>query len=106
MTVPSELAYAKRVLTYYVRSAWEAGGLKWNFENTAEIEEVVEAIYDAARKGDTVIPDADPDRELDEGDDGEDAVHTFIERMAEARQQAIDARAELEAAFAAEESES
>jgi hypothetical protein len=48
---PSEIVYAKRVLVHYIRTAWEAAGLKWdNWDNTSEVEDVVQAIFDAARK--------------------------------------------------------
>lgn len=46
--------YAKRTLVHYFRQAYEAAGLSWDsWDNTAEVEGIVDAIYTAA-KNDTL----------------------------------------------------
>ena len=40
--------YAATILIHYIRRAHEAAGLKWDGENSAEIEEAVGLIVNAA----------------------------------------------------------
>ena len=35
---------AKEILVYYIRKAWEAAGLKWDNDNTAKVETVIDLI--------------------------------------------------------------
>lgn len=45
----SEKRYgAHKLLTHYLRTVWEAAGLKWDGDNYAEAEEIVDLIIDAA----------------------------------------------------------
>lgn len=39
---------ANRVLKYYIRTAWEAAGLKWNINSDIEIEDLITDIIDEA----------------------------------------------------------
>jgi hypothetical protein len=49
--------YARRVLTHYLRTAFEAAGLEWDSDNTAEVHAIVDSLVEAARHD----PHADDD---------------------------------------------
>lgn len=36
------IAEAKRVLNHYIRKAWEASGLRWDSDNEAEVDGIVD----------------------------------------------------------------
>lgn len=42
--------FAKQLLVYYIQQAWEAAGLDWdNYDNTAEVESIVDEIVSAIK---------------------------------------------------------
>lgn len=41
---------ARRVLAYYLKTLWLRAGLKWDYENQAEVEGIVDDILSAARE--------------------------------------------------------
>lgn len=42
--------FAKQLLVYYIQQAWEAAGLDWdNYDNTAEVESIVDEIVAAIK---------------------------------------------------------
>lgn len=41
--------YAKRLLVYYMQQAWEAAGLRWDSDNTAEVESIIDEIISAIK---------------------------------------------------------
>lgn len=41
---------AKSNLVWYIEKVWRAAGLNWDSDNVAEVEEIVEAILDAAKE--------------------------------------------------------
>lgn len=40
----NNISDAKRILNYYIRKAWEAAGLRWDSDNEAEINAIVDEI--------------------------------------------------------------
>lgn len=44
------IAEAKRLLNYYIRKAWEAGGLHWDSDNEAEVEGIVDDLVTGIKK--------------------------------------------------------
>jgi hypothetical protein len=42
------LERARNGLRYYVRSAWQAAGLAWTADNQAEVDCIVDDIFEAA----------------------------------------------------------
>ncbi len=46
----SNISNAKRALNYYMRKAWEAGGLSWDSDNEAEVNAIVENIVDGIKE--------------------------------------------------------
>lgn len=43
--------YARRMLKYYLSTAFEAGGLKWDSDHDAEVDALVDDLLDAAGQG-------------------------------------------------------
>ncbi len=41
---------AKRALNYYMRKAWEAGGLSWDRDNEVEVNAIVDDIVAGIKK--------------------------------------------------------
>ena len=41
-------AEAKRLLAHYLRTVWERAGLKWDADNQAEVEDIVDLLIEAA----------------------------------------------------------
>ncbi len=46
----SNISNAKRVLNYYMRKAWEAGGLRWDSDNEVEVNAIVQDIVDGIKE--------------------------------------------------------
>ena len=42
------MEYAKKILKYYLKMVWEKSGLKWDSDNDAEIDNMVENIIEEA----------------------------------------------------------
>lgn len=41
---------AQQTLTHYLRTAFEAAGLRWDSDNQAEVEGIVDSIIEAAKE--------------------------------------------------------
>ncbi len=41
---------AKRLLTHYFRMVWEKAGLKWDSDNDAEVEDIIDYLADGIKK--------------------------------------------------------
>jgi len=46
----NNISDAKRLLNYYIRRAWEAGGLRWDSDNEAEVNAIVDEIVSGIKK--------------------------------------------------------
>lgn len=44
------MEHAKSNLVWYIRTLWEAAGLTWSADNTAEVEDIVDSIMRQVRK--------------------------------------------------------
>ncbi|MCL6559918.1 MAG: hypothetical protein K6U74_14220 [Firmicutes bacterium] len=42
--MPKDLQDAKELLVHYFRTVWLKAGLKWDSDNTAEVESIVDSI--------------------------------------------------------------
>ncbi len=41
---------AKSTLRYYLKTVWEQTGLKWTSDNDAEVDDILQAVFETARE--------------------------------------------------------
>ena len=50
MMEPTKRLEAKRMMEHYMRTVWESAGLKWDYDNSAEMQIIIDYIVDAAKE--------------------------------------------------------